>query len=130
MKPREIKSIEDIRLLVDSFYSQVRKDPVLGDIFNNTIQDHWSEHLDKLYRFWETLLLGNHTYFGSPFVPHAKLSIEKNHFDRWIELFNKTIDEHFIGEKAVEAKWRAQKMAEMFHYKLEYFKKNSTAGIL
>lgn len=128
MKPREITNIEDIRLLVDSFYSEVRKDPILGDIFNNTIQDHWPEHLDKLYRFWETVLLDNHTYNGSPFVPHVKLPIDKNHFDRWILLFNKTMDEHFIGEKAVEAKWRAQKMAEMFQYKLEYLQQNLTSS--
>jgi len=130
MNRREITNIEDIRLLVDSFYSEVRKDSVLGDIFNNTIQDHWPEHMDKLYRFWETVLLGNHTYFGSPFVPHAKLPVGKNHFDRWIELFNNTIDQHFIGEKAEEAKWRANKMAEMFQHKLAYYQQSGSSGLL
>ena len=70
-----------------------------------------------MYRFWETVLLNNHTYHGSPFAPHAKLPISAEHFERWLELFLETIDANFTGEKAKEAKWRAEKMAEMFQYK-------------
>jgi hemoglobin len=39
-----------------------------------------------------------------------------------MELFTKTIDELFTGEKAEDAKWRAAKMAEMFESKIEYYK--------
>jgi len=63
---------------------------------------------------------------GSPFLKHAKLPIEKEHFDTWIRLCNETIDMHFAGGKADEAKWRAAKMSEMFQYKLDYYK-NSPA---
>jgi hemoglobin len=30
------------------------------------------------------------------------------HFERWLNLFNETIDEHFSGEIASQAKQRAQ----------------------
>ena len=119
---KEILNIADIRLLVDSFYSKVRKDELLATIFDEVIQDRWPVHLEKMYRFWQTVLLGEHTYYGAPFPPHAKLPVDKNHFNRWIELFYQTVDEHFHGDKSTEAKWRASKMAEMFQYKIERFR--------
>jgi hemoglobin len=71
----EITSINEIVLLVDSFYNKVKKDDLIGPIFDKVVQDNWPKHLDKMYRFWETVLLNNHTYHGSPFAPHAKLPI-------------------------------------------------------
>ncbi len=124
MQKQEILNIEDIKLLVDSFYSRIREDELLSGTFNSVIQDRWPVHLEKMYRFWQTILLGEHTYFGSPFLPHAHLPVDKKHFDHWIELFNSTIDELFSGAKAEEAKWRAAKMAEMFQSKIQYYKDN------
>lgn len=123
-KTKEILSIEDIRLMVDTFYSKVRKDVLLADIFNSKIGNRWPEHLEKLYRFWQTILLNEHTYQGNPFMPHAQLSLEKEHFNRWLLLFYQTIDENFDGEKAKEAKSRAENMAEMFYHKNKYFREN------
>ena len=118
----DIVKREDIEKMVNEFYTKVRKDDVLGKIFENIIQDRWPEHLEKMYRFWETVLLNDHTYYGSPFMPHAKLPIDKKHFDRWLELFVGTIDQNFNGKVADEAKWRAEKMAEMFNYKIQHLK--------
>ncbi|SHJ30403.1 group III truncated hemoglobin [Pseudozobellia thermophila] len=118
----EIKQLDDIRLLVDAFYAKVRQDDLLGRIFDRVIQDRWPQHLGKMYTFWQTVLLGEHTYYGNPFGPHAELPVERKHFERWLELFHQTLDEHFEGEKADEAKWRASKMAEMFQFKIAYFR--------
>ncbi|HKL03402.1 MAG TPA: group III truncated hemoglobin, partial [Cryomorphaceae bacterium] len=79
---REILTIKEIENLVDSFYAKVREDSSLGPIFKNQIGDNWDQHLDKMYRFWQTVLLNEHTYSGSPFAPHARLPIGKDHFDR------------------------------------------------
>lgn len=118
----DITSFEDIKLLVDTFYSQVQKDDFIGPIFNEKIGDRWSEHLEKMYRFWQTILLEVHTYSGSPFPPHKQLPVAKQHFDRWMELFTQTTDSLFTGVIADEAKFRAKNMAEMFNYKIEYFR--------
>lgn len=118
----DITSLEDIKLLVDTFYSQVQKDDFIGTIFNEKIGDRWPEHLEKMYRFWETILLEVHSYSGSPFPPHKQLPVAKEHFDRWMELFTQTTDSLFIGPLADEAKLRAKNMAEMFNYKIEYFR--------
>jgi len=122
MMKKEILTLDDIKLLVDRFYESVRTDELLKDIFNDKIQGRWPEHLEKMYRFWQTILLEEHTYFGSPFAPHAKLPIAHEHFERWLKLFCETIDAQFSGSKAEEAKWRAEKMAEMFQHKITYYK--------
>lgn len=127
---QDIETIEDIKVLVDEFYNKVRQDDLLKDIFNNVIQNRWKIHLEKMYRFWQTVLLEEHTYYGSPFQPHAKLPVNKEHFERWKKLFNETIDENFLGEKSEEAKWRAGKMAEMFLSKINYYNENKNTPIL
>ncbi|UNZ00506.1 group III truncated hemoglobin [Zhouia spongiae] len=123
---KDISGIEDIKLLVNSFYENVRKNELLSPIFNNIIKDAWDTHLEKMYSFWQTVLLDEHTYYGSPFMPHAELPVDKHHFDTWLELFRKTIDTHFQGEKAEEAKWRAEKMAQMFYFKIDHHRKNTS----
>jgi len=127
---REISDIEDIRELVHGFYSRIREDDLLGPVFNTRIGDRWPEHLDKMVRFWQTVLLSEHTYQGAPFAPHIHLPVEKEHFDHWLELFFETVDAHFTGTKAAEAKWRANKMAEMFQYKIAYFRSGQSSPLL
>ena len=126
----EILNLTDVKQLVDTFYEKVREDELLNPIFNNVIKEHWPEHLEKMYRFWQTILLEEHTYFGSPFVPHAKLPVEKEHFDRWLKLFFSNIDDQFEGEKVEEAKWRGQKMAEMFQMKIEMNKNSNSTPLI
>lgn len=127
---KDITSIADIHLLVDTFYGKVQKDALLGPVFNEVIQDKWPAHLEKMYRFWQTILLTEHTYFGSPFRPHATLPVSESHFDRWKDLFTQTLDAHFVGEKANEAKWRAEKMAAMFLMKIQYFQQSQGTSLL
>lgn len=121
---KEIENLEDIQLLVDTFYGKVRVDALLGGIFNGAIGDRWDEHLEKLHRFWQTVLLREHTYHGTPFRPHATLPVEKAHFERWIFLFHETIDDFFTGETADFAKKQSELMAEMFMHKIAYYRKD------
>lgn len=118
----DIKNLDDIKLLVDSFYSKVQQDNLIGPVFNEKIGDQWPAHLERMYRFWQTILLEEHTYSGSPFPPHKHLPVAKEHFNRWMEIFTETIDGLFQGKLAEEAKLRAKNMAEMFFYKIEYFR--------
>ena len=130
---KEIKDIitsEDIKTLVDAFYEKVRRDELLSPIFNGRIQNRWPQHLEKMYSFWQTVLINKPTYSGSPFPPHAQLPINRSHFEKWIELFISTIDELFKGDKSTEAKWRAGKMAEMFQNKIEYYRDKGFKQIL
>lgn len=129
MQKKEIISLEEVQELVDTFYERVRADESLGPIFEQVIQDRWPAHLAKMYQFWQTILLEEHTYSGRPFPPHARLPIEKAHFDRWIMLFTENIDAQFEGEKATEAKYRANIMAQLFSSKIEHIRNSSMISI-
>jgi hemoglobin len=126
----DISTLEDIKSLVDSFYTTVQKDAFIGPVFNEKIGDRWPEHLEKMYRFWQTILLEVHTYSGSPFPPHKHLPVNKEHFDRWMEIFVATVDGLYTGPIADEAKMRSKNMADMFHYKINYFRDSAQNGDL
>lgn len=121
---KEIENRADVMTLVDNFYGKVRQDELLSPIFNEAIKDNWPEHLEKMYRFWGSVLLNEKSYRGNPFMPHSVLPITKNHFERWLHLFQGTLDEYFIGKTAEEARWRSGKMAEMFQMNLDYLRQN------
>lgn len=126
MEKKDIDSFEDIRLLVDTFYGRVRLDNLIGPIFTNSLEGRWEEHLGKMYKFWQTILLEQHTYFGSPFPPHATMALSQAHFDAWLDLWRSTVREFFDGQKAEEAILRGEKMATMFLSKITYFNKLDT----
>ena len=65
---KEIESFEDIQKLVNCFYDKVRKDELIGPLFNARMRDRWPQHLEKMYRFWQTVLLGEHTYLEAFFL--------------------------------------------------------------
>jgi len=110
--PQDIGTTTDIEILVNAFYDQVRKDEVIGPIFD--VVADWDEHLPTLYRFWDSVLLGAGTYKGAPFPKHAVLPLRQAHFERWLRLFIEAVDTHFSGPKSEEAKDRAVSIADTF----------------
>ena len=123
---KDIQDRKDIELLVSSFYTKVNQDPLLWPVFNQTAAVNWETHLPIMYDFWSTMLLGDKSYRGNPFIKHIPLPINKTHFERWLTLFLETVDEHFTGVVADEAKTRARNITSVFEYKLEHIYANST----
>jgi hemoglobin len=123
---KDIENIDDIKVLVDAFYAKVNEDDLLSPIFNHIAKVNWEAHLPRMYQFWASLLIDTNEYRGQPFDKHAEHSdhIHAIHFDRWILLFNQTIDELFEGEKAKLAKTRAQSIGAIFQYKLDFIRNN------
>ncbi len=78
-----------ISALVVTFYAQVRKDPLIGPIFEAKIDD-WSHHLEKLCAFWSSVVLMSGRYHGQPMRAHMPLPVERAHFERWLEIFEMT----------------------------------------
>jgi hemoglobin len=115
----DIQTLEDVQLVVNTFYDKVRQDDILGKIFNDIIQDRWPQHLETMYKFWQSILLNENTYTGQPFLKHINLPISDEHFARWLQLFYTTVDELFEGNIANEAKKRGAMIATMFNSKLK-----------
>lgn len=119
---KDIESRADIIKLVDSFYEQVKKDALIGFFFKSVVSVDWDFHLPKMYDFWESVILHTGDYNGNPMQVHKDISqkhpIEKSHFDRWLHLFTKTIDELFEGTNAEVARQRALSIATVMQIKV------------
>jgi len=126
----DILTEADIIALVHRFYDKVREDALLAPIFNERIKENWPAHLQKMVFFWQTVLLDEKKYFGSPFPPHAGLPVTAVHFAKWMELFTATVDELFSGPKAIEAKWRADKMASLFEIKIAHYQQTNMKNLM
>ncbi len=128
---KDIETREDIKLLVYTFYDKIKLDNHLGYIFNQTIQEEWPLHLEKLIDFWESLLFGVSKYTGRPGYKHLMVDanfgniINKSHFDQWVFLWHETCDILFEGERTEEAKMRATRIgeAQLHHIERNRFKK-------
>jgi hemoglobin len=127
---KDIQNLDDIKLLVDTFYGKIQQDPLLGPIFNSRIEDRWPVHLQKMYQFWQSILLGESTYNGRPFPPHANLPVNQVHFTTWLTHWHMTIDTFFEGPLATEAKERGVKMAILFLSKIEYFQNSGGRALI
>ncbi len=113
----DIQNRSDIELLVNTFYEKVRENKMLGYIFNDVAKINWESHLPKMYSFWASILLGEHSFSGNPMQKHIALSkiteMTDKEFSEWLYLFIETVDELFVGEKANEAKLRAGNIARL-----------------
>lgn len=78
-----------IEKLVRGFYDRVRKDPVIGPVFEARIRD-WEPHLQNMFAFWSSLTLQSGRYHGQPTAKHVSLPVDAQHFDRWLILFEQT----------------------------------------
>ncbi|MFD2146120.1 group III truncated hemoglobin [Mucilaginibacter antarcticus] len=103
-KMTDIKDETSIKILVDDFYTSVRGDLLLGPVFAEAIGGDWKPHLDKMYLFWNAALFGKPGFKGNPFMKHLPLPIKADHFERWVDLFGLTVDKHFNGVVAEDAK--------------------------
>ena len=112
---KEIDNREDLVHLLTVFYEKAQADQLIGSKFDHI---NMSEHLQVIADFWDSILFGTNTYKGDPFSKHIPLALQGPDFDRWISLFNATVDEQFEGAKAEEAKLRASTIARVFKSKL------------
>jgi hemoglobin len=78
--------------LVHGFYDRVRRDPLLEPVFADRITD-WTPHLEQMVEFWSSVALMTGRYHGAPMPKHLPLPVEREHFDRWLDLFRQTAHE-------------------------------------
>ncbi len=100
----DIKTPEDINLLVTDFYAEVMKSESLCPFFSTL---DWEAHLPKMKKFWRFILLDEAGYTENVTNKHLHMHLTNELFDEWLLLFHRTVDQHYEGPVAELAKTRA-----------------------
>ena len=86
-------------------------------MFNDVARVDWSEHLPKLTAFWCRALLGQPGYQGNPFRAHALVHAQRSftaaHFERWLMLFDETLELGWTGPNTDRARLLAANVARV-----------------
>lgn len=119
----DLASRDDVEELVRAFYERALSDVMIGYLFTDVAKLDLEAHIPEITDFWETILLGAHSYSGGAFAPHASLHrkspLRAGHFERWLELWRQTVDELYVGPHADLAKSHALRVARAFHGRLQ-----------
>ncbi len=118
----DIASRKDIEILVDEFYSKIKKDEQIGFIFSDIAMVNWDKHLPIMYDFFENMLFYTGSYTGNPMELHKHVNrlfpLTEDHFRQWNHLFSTTVDELFEGTTANLVKQRAKSIAAVMQIKI------------
>lgn len=114
----DIESRGDIDRLMLEFYSRALADETIGYLFTDVARLDLERHLPIIGDFWDAILFGSRDYASrgrNPLQVHAELdrksALGGEHFERWIFIFERTVDDLFAGERAAFAKMRAVSIA-------------------
>ena len=103
----DIRTRTDIDLIMRVFYERALADEVIGYIFKDVAKIDLEHHLPIIGAFWETMLFQSGNYAGLGRNPlevhmalHLRSALKPEHFVRWLELFERSVDDEFVGERA------------------------------
>lgn len=118
--------------VVHGFYDEIRRDALLGPIFNGAIPaDRWPHHLSKMCEFWSSTLLRTSRYDGRPLRPHLTIpGLGDAHFRRWLTLFRETVRRVCPPEVASLFMDRAVRIAHSFRLAIAHARGERTLGIV
>jgi hemoglobin len=103
-------SEELIREIVERFYADVRKDPLLAPVFEARVAD-WAAHNQLMCDFWSSLMNGTGRYHGRPLEVHRRIGvITHQHFERWVDLFTAVCETCCRGNELERFVAAAQRM--------------------
>ena len=111
---------ENIRRMLDRFYSNVLKDELIAEFFidklgDEMISDSWQSHLNLLTDFLASVLLQDNLYTGEPIKPHMRMKgLVRKSFDRWLELFFISVDKYYTHDEANKFKLHSERIANDF----------------
>jgi hemoglobin len=118
----DLDSRAQIHDLVVRFYREVVFDDLLGPVFDEVAEVDWAVHIPKLIDYWCRVLLGHPGYdgfmLGAHQRVHEKEPLRDVLFDRWLRLFEESVDQGWRGLIADQAKAHAVRMAAVLARRL------------
>jgi len=121
---RDIENRKDIEDFLQTFYKKAFTDELIGHFFTEVMPLDLKTHIPVIAGFWESIVFNTHGYRKNVMEVHQHIhnlsKIQKQHLDRWVELFTGTLDEFFDGSKTELMKQRAKSIATLMDIKLNH----------
>lgn len=112
---RDIETRADIDSVLRAFYTHAFDDALLRHVFIDVAHMDLEEHLPVIGNFWEKVLFNTSEYKGNAMRVHRHLHdrepLTTAHFERWLTVWNQTIDARHQGTTAAQAKQHATRIA-------------------
>ncbi len=115
-RDRDLHDRHEIAEFVTRFYRDIAQDECFHHYFHTLAAVDWHAHTLELTDFWAGLLLGEgHPHAGEVIEAHRWLH-EAQHFDtalfdRWLEIFEATLDGGWVGPMTEAARRRGHGLA-------------------
>ena len=102
----------EVAELVTRFYRQIAQDERFHHYFGVLARVDWDAHTRDLTKFWVGALLSERdrdpaSVFEAHRWLHEASAFDADLFDRWLEIFDTTLDEGWCGPGAERARRRA-----------------------
>ena len=120
---KDILNTNDLYILVDEFYKKLLADQSISYIFTDIVKINLEEHLPILVTFWSQSIFNTGGYFNNLTQIHLDIS-EKEYltpalFSIWLNHFNASVDENFIGSNSEKIKTQALSIATVMQIKIK-----------
>jgi len=116
---------EDISAITRVFYTWVRKDELLGPVFEGKVgtrDEEWTPHIQHINDFWSGIFLKTGRFSGNPMAKHAPLpGLTPAHFTRWLDLFAKAGAQTLSPAKQAHFNNTAERIAKSLQMGLAFY---------
>lgn len=119
-----------LALLVNHFYARLRRDEQLGPVFAGAIAEQdWPAHLERMTRFWSSVMLGTGRYHGQPVAAHMqhREAMDPSLFARWLMFWEQSARACLSPQDAIAVISKAHRIAESLQIAL-FFRLRSARG--
>lgn len=129
MQQDDPEAPELIDAFVDAFYDRVLVDPLLAPLFIEVARIELSEHLPRIKAYWRKMLLGDSDYRRHMMRQHREVNAQRKfsdeHYQRWLYLFEQTLQKHPLGPLSERALGLARRVAGNMRQNLRVFSGNT-----
>jgi hemoglobin len=119
---KDIETQDDLYFLVDHFYQKLLSDSSISYLFTDVVKIKLEEHLPILVTFWSQAIFDTGGYFNNLTKIHLDINekekLTPELFTIWLNHFNATVDENFIGNNAEKIKTQALSLATVMQIKI------------
>ena len=125
----DLDSPKHIDEFIDRFYARVLVDPLLAPVFLDVAKIDIAVHLPHIKAYWRKMLLGDRSYQRHMMRRHRELDgrqpLTAAHYQRWLELFESSLQKHYAGPFSERALGLARRVAGNMRQNIESFRANS-----